>query len=89
MIIQGIKWPIFSCVYCLLGDAKNKNNSKWWYFVHVYNLYTVKRKIIGEDLFGESINFAIISSHQMKKYVPHQLSSNNISKLNLCQIVIF
>ena len=31
---------------------------------------TVKRKIIGEDLFGEIgelINFAKISSHQMKK----------------------
>ena len=32
---------------------------------------TVKRKIIGEDLFGEIgelKNFAKISSHQMKKY---------------------
>ena len=55
-------------------------------------IITVKWKIIGEDLFGEIgelINFAKISSHQMKKYGPQPLSSNNIAKLNICQIVIF
>ena len=55
-------------------------------------LITIKRYIIGEDVFGKIgklINFAKISSPQMEKYGPHPLSSNNISKLNLRQIVIF
>ena len=46
--------------------------------------------MIIEDLFGKIsklINFVKISSHQIKKYGPQSLSSNNISKLN--QIVIF
>ena len=54
--------------------------------------YTVKLLIIGEDLFGEIgeiINFAKISSHQLKKYGPQPLSFNDIAKLNLSQIVIF
>ena len=37
--------------------------------------HTVKRYIIGNDLFGEIgelIHFSKISSHQMNKYGPHQ-----------------
>ena len=54
--------------------------------------YTVKRSIIGEDLFGEIgeiINFAQISSHQLKKYGPQPISFNAIAKLNVGHIVIF
>ena len=56
------------------------------------DIYTVKRHIIGKDLFGEIgelINFAKISSHQLKKYGPQPLSANDIAKLNLSQIEIF
>ena len=62
-------------------------------FISLYNITvnmdTVRRSIIGEDLFdeiGELLNFAKISSRQMKIIWTTQ---NNISKLNLCQIVIF
>ena len=43
----------------------------WVYDIwHITRINTVKRKIIGEDLFGEIgelLNFAKISSRQMKK----------------------
>ena len=68
------------------------SNFKVFTQVHWTLIYTVKRLIIGEDLFGEIgkiINFAKISSHQLKKYGPQPLSFNDIAKLNLSQTVIF
>ena len=69
-----------------------RSDAGFYYHFPELKLITVKRWIIGEDLFGEIGEFNFfgkISRHQMKKYWDDPLSSNNIAKLNLRQIVIF
>ena len=51
--------------------------------------YKLLEKIYDQGEIGELTKFAKISRHQITNYWAYPLSSNNIGKLNIRQIVIF